>query len=152
MESKSTHMWSSCFYIFRTDACTWSKVPQFQNWFSPVLWISPTIFPPQLFKTRHWKTEKVHRVNWYSFGCLWFFRKGQWTTLAKEALRLNTGESNSTKGLLKKHTKQRWKKCIMEFLLTSHMWACPTNFFLLKIECNSLGVQIFNQTWLRSFY
>lgn len=26
-ESKSTHMWSSCFYIFRTDACTWSKVP-----------------------------------------------------------------------------------------------------------------------------
>lgn len=58
-ESKSTHTWSSCFYIFRTDACTWSKVPQFQNWFSSLLWISPTIFPPQFFKTRHWKTENT---------------------------------------------------------------------------------------------
>lgn len=32
-ESKFTHLWSSCFYIFRTDAYTWRKAPQFQNWF-----------------------------------------------------------------------------------------------------------------------
>lgn len=65
--------------------------------------------------------------------------EGRWTTLAEEALRLNSWEPNSTNGLLKTHMKQRWKKCTMEFLSTSQMWAHPTNFFFF---CRKLSVTL----------
>lgn len=153
MESKSAHRRGSCFYIFRTDARTWSKVPQFQNQFSPLLWIATTISPPWFFKTRHWKIQKTKSVNWYSFGCSWFFfLKGQWTTLPEEALSLDTWELTSTKGLLNKNRRQRWKNCIMAFFLNTHVNLSSNFFFLLKIKCTSLGLQRFTQTQLRSSY
>lgn len=85
---------------------------------------------------------------------LLFFLKRQWDTLAEEAQTLNTCEPDSTGGLLKKRMRQRWKKHIMEFLLISHVSLPKTFFFffLLKIKCNSVGLQRFTQTQLRGSY
>lgn len=69
-ESKSIHMWGSCFYIFRTDACTWSKAAQFQNWVSPLLWISSSIFPPWFFQTRHLKNVENKKGQLMQFWLL----------------------------------------------------------------------------------
>lgn len=115
-------------------------VPQFQKWFSPLLWMSTTVSPPQFFKTRHWKTQKINNVNWYSFGCSWFFfLKGQWTTLAEEALSLNTYEPTSLLRGYSTNTEGRDGGSALWNFLNTHV-ILSNNFFLCwKLRVTLLG-------------
>lgn len=80
--------------------------------------------------------QKMESID-NSSGCSWFFfLKGQWDTMAE----LNPFEPDSTEGLLKERMRQRWKH-ITEFLLISHIWACPRHFFFFT-PCWKLSVTL----------
>lgn len=140
-ESTSTHMWSSCFYIFRTDACTWSKVPHSSRTdFLLYFWVSPTISPPQFFKTRHWKIEKIHRVNWDNSGrSCFFFLKGSELPWLSKHWSSPTGNRTLPRAYSKSTRSRDRRRALWNFSQHPPCEVVQHMFFLWKLSVTLLG-------------